>query len=129
MKLSRKSIFLLVIVLEISGLIVVSGLTINSKLNESSLNVQAQADDLSVIIEKDQLYFKNDTMRSNAYIYWAELEGGRLIIYGNTSDMYQIEFWDGIGNLTLDADYTIYPDRLEITIRTTELYYQIRSNY
>ena len=37
MKLSRKSIFLLVIIIEISGLIVVSGLTINSKLNPSSL--------------------------------------------------------------------------------------------
>ncbi|MCK5305498.1 MAG: hypothetical protein KAJ72_09610, partial [Candidatus Heimdallarchaeota archaeon] len=128
MKLSRKSIFLLVIIIEISGLIVVSGLTINSKLNESS-NVQAQAEDLTVIIERDQLYFKNDTVRTNAYIYWAELEGGQLIIYGNTSDMYQIEFWDGIGNLTQDADYIIHLDRIEITIRTTELYYQIRSNY
>ncbi|MHA1551320.1 MAG: hypothetical protein ACTSQC_05205 [Candidatus Heimdallarchaeaceae archaeon] len=128
MKLSRKSIFLLVIIIEISGLIVVSGLTINSKLNESS-NVQAQAEDLTVIIERDQLYFKNDTMRTNAYIYWVELEGGQLIIYGNTSDMYQIEFWDGIGNLTQEADYSIHSDRIEITIRTTELYYQIRSNY
>ena len=128
MKLSRKSIFLLVIIIEISGLIVVSGLTINSKLNESS-NVQAQAEDLTVIIERDQLYFKNDTVRTNAYIYWVELEGGQLIIYGNTSDMYQIEFWDGIGNLTQDADYIIHLDRIEITIRTTELYYQIRSNY
>ncbi len=133
MKLSRKSIFLLVIVLEISGLIVVSGLTINSKLNDSS-NIQAQAEDLTVTIEKDQFYFKNDTVKSNAYIYWAELEGGQLTIYGNTSDMYQIEFWDGIGNLTQktevqNGDYEIFPDRIAITIRTTELYYQIRSNY
>jgi hypothetical protein len=114
MKLSRKSIFLLVIVLEISGLIVVSGLTINSKLNDSS-NIQAQAEDLTVTIEKDQFYFKNDTVKSNAYIYWAELEGGnKLILYGNTSDMYQIEFWDGIGNLTQKTEVQII--RYEVII-------------
>jgi hypothetical protein len=125
----RKLILSIIISIEIISLAVLSSHTIISKSDNLVKGVQAQTGDLTVTIERDQLYFKNDTMKTNGYIYWAELEGGNLILYGNTSDMYEKAFWDGMGNLTEGSDYIVYPDRVVITIRTTQLFYQIRSNY
>ena len=129
MKVSRKIIFLIVLCIEIIGLLVASSFVILSKADYPNFNVQAQADALTVEIDRDQYYFKDDTMRTVGYIYWAELEGGNLILYGNTSDMFVIAFWDARGNLTEDTDYIKYNDRIVITIRTTELFYEIQSNY
>ncbi len=129
MKMNRRVIFLLIIGIEIIALIVISGFVLNSKTNLVSLQTQAQVDDLTVVIDRDQYYYIDDTMKTNGYLYWAELSGGNLILYGNTSDMLEIAFWDQMGNLTETNDYTMYDDRIEIRVRTTELYYEIRSNY
>jgi len=129
MKVSRKIVFLIIICIEIIGLLVASSFVLLSKTNNPSLNVQAQADALTVEIDRDQYYFEDDTMRTVGHIYWAELEGGNLILYGNTSDMFVIAFWDARGNLTEDTDYTMYDDRIVVTIRTTELFYEIQGNY
>ena len=129
MKVSRKTVFLIILCIEIIGLLVASSFIILSKTGYPNLNVQAQADALTVEIDRDQYYFKDDTMRTVGYIYWAELEGGNLILYGNTSDMFVIAFWDARGNLTEGTDYIKYNDRIVITIRTTELFYEIQSNY
>jgi uncharacterized protein YneR len=115
--------------MEIIALIVISGFVLNSKINPASLHTQAQADDLTVVIERDQYYYIDDTMKTNGYLYWAELSGGNLILYGNTSDMFEIAFWDQMGNLSEGEDYTMFDDRIEIRVRTTELYYEIRGNY
>ncbi|MCG3221098.1 MAG: hypothetical protein H7641_06920, partial [Candidatus Heimdallarchaeota archaeon] len=127
--MNRRVIFLLIIGIEIIALIVISGFVLNSKTNLVSLQTQAQVDDLTVVIDRDQYYYIDDTMKTNGYLYWAELSGGNLILYGNTSDMFEIAFWDQMGNLTETNDYTMYDDRIEIRVRTTELYYEIRSNY
>ena len=129
MKMKRKVIFLLFISLEVIALVVIGGIVLNSKTNLLSLQTQAQVDDLTVVIERDQYYYIDDTMKTNGYLYWAELQGGNLILYGNTSDMFEIAFWDQMGNLTETTDYVMYDDRIEIRVRTTELYYQIRGNY
>ncbi len=129
MKVTRKIVFLIILCIEISGLIVASSFVILSKTGNPSLNVQAQADALTVVINRDQFYYKDDTMKTLGYVYWAELEGGNLILYGNTSDMFVIAFWDARGNLTEGTDYMKYDDRMVITIRTTELFYEIQSNY
>ncbi|MCE7739276.1 MAG: hypothetical protein GPJ50_07850, partial [Candidatus Heimdallarchaeota archaeon] len=83
MKLNRKYFLLLVICLEIVLLVGGSIYIINAKTN----NVVAQETDFTVEISKDQYYFKNDTMRTDGYIYWVDLNspGGYLTIYGNTS--------------------------------------------
>lgn len=129
MKMKRKVIFLLIISIEIITLIVVSGFVINSKTNQTTLQTHAQVDDLTVVINRDQYYYIDDTMKTNGYLYWAELSGGNLILYGNTSDMFEIAFWDQMGNLSEGTDYTMFDDRIEIRVRTTELYYEIRGNY
>jgi hypothetical protein len=129
MKMKRRVIFLLIISIEVIALVVASGFVLNSKINFTSLNTKAQADDLTVVIERDQYYYIDDTMKTNGYLFWAELSGGNLILYGNTSDMFTIAFWDQMGNLTEGNDYTMYDDRIEIRVRTTELYYEIESNY
>jgi len=127
MKLNRKYFLLLVICLEIVMLVGGSIYIINAKTN----NVVAQETDFTVVISKDQYYFKNDTMRTDGYIYWVDLNspGGYLTIYGNTSDMYEISFWDGIGDMNEDQDYFLEPDRITVLPRTTGLNYRIRSNY
>ncbi|MEE9411198.1 MAG: hypothetical protein V3V41_09750 [Candidatus Heimdallarchaeota archaeon] len=129
MKKSKKVIFLIILTIEIIGLIVASSLVLQSKSNHANSNVNAQADTLTVKISRDQFYFKDDTMKTLGYVYWAELEGGNLILYGNVSDMFTIAFWDARGNLTEGTDYTLYDDRIVVSIRTTELFYEIESNY
>ncbi len=129
MKMNRRVVFLLIIGIEVIALIAISGFVLNSKTNPVSLQTQAQVDDLTVVIDRDQYYYIDDTMKTNGYLYWAELSGGNLILYGNTSDMFEIAFWDQMGNLTETTDYTMYDDRIEIRVRTTELNYEIRSNY
>ncbi|MHA2357398.1 MAG: hypothetical protein ACXABK_01340, partial [Candidatus Heimdallarchaeaceae archaeon] len=111
------------------SLVAFSAFVLKSKANILPQEVQAQADDLTVVISRDQYYFVNDTMRTRGYIYWADLKGGTLTLFGNTTDMYEIAFWDAGGNLTEAEDYDMFEDRIEIHIRTTELNYQIRSNY
>ena len=127
MKLNRKYFLLLVICLEIVLLVGGSIYIINAKTN----NVVAQETDFTVEISKDQYYFKNDTMRTDGYIYWVDLNspGGYLTIYGNTSDMYEISFWDGLGDMNEGQDYELEPDRIRVYPRTTGLNYRIRSNY
>ncbi len=127
MKLNRKYFLLIVICLEMVMLVGGSIYIINAKTN----NVVAQETDFTVVISKDQYYFKNDTMRTDGYIYWVDLNspGGYLTIYGNTSDMYEIVFWDGIGDMNEDQDYFLEPDRIRVLPRTTGLNYRIRSNY
>ncbi|MHA1953318.1 MAG: hypothetical protein ACW96U_05185 [Candidatus Heimdallarchaeaceae archaeon] len=127
--MNRRVVFLLIIGIEVITLVVISGFVLNSKTNLVTLEAQAQVDDLTVVIDRDQYYYIDDTMKTNGYLYWAELSGGNLILYGNTSDMLEIAFWDQMGNLTETNDYTIYDDRIEIRVRTTELNYEIRSNY
>ncbi|MCG3225694.1 MAG: hypothetical protein H7645_02140 [Candidatus Heimdallarchaeota archaeon] len=127
--MNRRVVFLLIIGIEVIALIAISGFVLNSKTNPVSLQTQAQVDDLTVVIDRDQYYYIDDTMKTNGYLYWAELSGGNLILYGNTSDMFEIAFWDQMGNLTETTDYTMYDDRIEIRVRTTELNYEIRSNY
>ena len=128
MKLKRKVVFLLIISIEIITLIAISGYVLNSKVNPNILTTQAQ-DDLTVVINRDQYYYIDDTMKTNGYLYWAELSGGNLILYGNTSDMFSISFWDQMGNLSEGTDYTMYDDRIVIRVRTTELYYEIEGYY
>jgi hypothetical protein len=127
MKLNRKYILLIVLCLEIILLVGTSIYVIKAKTD----NVVAQETDFTVIISKDQYYFKNDTMRTDGYIYWVDLNspGGYLTIYGNTSDMYEIVFWDGIGSMNEGQDYELLPDRIRVYPRTTGLNYRIRSNY
>ncbi|MHA1407866.1 MAG: hypothetical protein ACTSSG_10890 [Candidatus Heimdallarchaeaceae archaeon] len=129
MKQHRKLVVIIIFCLELASLFGFSVFVLENKSNTNTQSVSAQATDLTVVIRRDQFYFKNNTMKTRGYIQWADLEGGNLILYGNTSDMYQLAFWDGLGNLTQDTDYKIYEDRIEITIRTTELFYQIRGNY
>ena len=127
MKLNRKYILLIVLCIEIVLLVGTSIYVINAK----SGNAVAQETDFTVVISKDQYYFKNDTMRTDGYIYWVDLNspGGYLTIYGNTSDMYELVFWDGIGSMTEGQNYELFPDRIRVYPRTTGLNYRIRSNY
>ena len=123
MKIDRRLILLIIIVLEIIALVGGSSFVIYSKTN----NVNAQETDYTVIISKDQYYYKTNITDTKGYIYWVDLNspGGYLTIYGNVPNMNLIAFWDGIGNLTENVDFTLYDDRIEITPRTTELYYEI----
>jgi len=100
------------------------------EVNNDTNNVQAQEGDLTVTIHREQRYYKNNTVLTKGYIYWAELKDGVLILYGNTSssEMFSYAFWDSVGNYTEDR-LTFYDDRIEIKIRTTELYYQIYGAY
>ncbi len=127
MKLNRKYILLIVLCLEIVLLVGTSVYVLKAKTD----TVIAQDTEITVIISKDQFYFKNDTMRTDGYIEWIDLNspGGFLTIYGNTSDMYEIAFWDGIGNMVEDTDYELEPDRIRVYPRTTTLNYRIRSAY
>ena len=129
MNFKRRFLLLTILSLELICLVALSAYVLNSKANILPLEVQAQADDLTVVISRDQYYFVDDTMQTNGYIYWVDLKGGTLTLYGNTSDMYEIAFWDANGNLTEEEDYDMYEDRIEVHIRTTELNYQIQGYY
>ncbi len=123
MKIERKLILLIIIGLEIIALVGGSAFVIHSKTND----VQAQETDFTVVISKDQYYFRDNITETNGYIYWIDLNspGGYLTIYGNVLQMRLIAFWDGIGNLTENVDFFLFDDRIEITPRTTEIYYKI----
>ncbi len=127
MKLNRKYILLVVFCLGIIMLVGGSFFILNAK----TATVVAQETEITVIISKDQYYFKNDTMLTDGYIEWVDLNspGGYLTIFGNTSDMYEIAFWDGIGDMEENTDYFLEPDRIRVLPRTTVLNYRIRGAY
>jgi len=118
----------LILILEfiVIGALSVTKVTLSNHQNI----VQAEEGDLTVTIRREQIYYKNNTELTRGYIYWADLKGGTLILYGNTSssEMFSYAFWDSVGNYSSDR-LTFYPDRIEIQIRTTELYYEIYGAY
>ena len=123
MKIERKLILFIILSLEVVALVGGSAFVVYSKTN----NVQAQETDFTVVISKDQYYYKNNITETNGYIEWVDLNTGGypLTIYGNVPNMQLIAFWDGIGNLTEDIDFFLFDDRIEVYPRTIELYYKI----
>lgn len=123
----NKHIVILLITLEFLSLLLISFYVGQAKF--SSNNVFAETDDLTVVVRREQYYFKNDSMWTKGYLYWSDLKDGVLELYGNTSNMYLYEFWDAIGPYQEGVDFQIEHDRIVIHVRTTELYYQIRAYY
>lgn len=129
MKLSKKTVILTFFCIELASLLVVSYFLVNNNNFSDTTEVNAQEGNLTVRVSRYQKYFKNDTFLTNGYLYWAELAGGELSLYGNTSDMFSYSFWDAIGNYTENENFYLESDRIVVHVRTTELYYQIRGNY
>ncbi len=134
MKVAKKRVLLvLILYLELMSIVTVLSMNYFKYGTNSSkkpfVDVKAE-NDLSVVIRREQQYFKNNTEVTMGYIMWADLKDQTLSLYGNTSksEMFSYSFWDEIGNYTSDMIH-IYPDHINVHIRTTELYYKIYGAY
>ncbi|MHA1686996.1 MAG: hypothetical protein ACTSYD_11430, partial [Candidatus Heimdallarchaeaceae archaeon] len=125
----QKRLVCLFILFEFIALLSLSFYVVHFKSLSLSYSAYAETEDLTVVVRREQHYFKNNTMWTKGYLYWSDLKDGDLELYGNTSDMYLYEFWDALGQYTEGKDFTVEPDRILIHVRTTELYYQIRAYY
>jgi len=128
MSKNKKSAVMLLFIIALMSFVVLVAIKIRCS-NGLTGDVNAESDSLTVTVRREQYYFKNNSMRTDAYLYWADLKGGVLTLYGNTSNMYYYRFWDALGNYAENTDFKLYPDRIEVKVRTTELYYEIKGYY
>ena len=100
----QKRLVCLFILFEFIALLSLSFYVVHFKSLSLSYSAYAETEDLTVVVRREQHYFKNNTMWTKGYLYWSDLKDGDLELYGNTSDMYLYEFWDALGQYTEGKD-------------------------